>query len=565
MSASQEKKKRQHDLSGGNNKKLAAEQEAEKKKRQNRTRTIIYTGVFVLLVAFVTVVNSSFLYRYAAAYSIGDTSYNAAEVNYLYHSAYYNMVNQYGPEMVQMMGLDTSQPLQSQPYVDEESEYETWADYFRQTSLDNLQNMSMLCDEAEAEGYVLTDADKKQIDEAMKGLEEAYESSDFPSMNRFLAANYGKGVTIEMVRNLVEKTVLASSYSEHKRESFTYTDDELAAYYEEHKDEYDVFNYYSYTVTAETDTTEYEEGQAPSEEEAEEIKAGFMAAAKEDADKILEEDITDAESFYEAVLTVVPEDSESTYPDKESLYRETPGSSLEASYADWMKDSSREEGDTTVVETDSGYVVLYFDSRFDNEYITKNVRHILIKTMTPDEPEPADEAATAGEQEEQLTEEEAEAAALAAEEAAAKEEEEHAKAHEEADKISRAEIERIYDEWKSGDATEESFAELAAKYTEDEGSKDNGGLYENIAEGQMVPEFDAFAYDPSRKPGDTDIVHGESGSYEGYHLVYFAGDGMLYSNVMADNAKRSDDYTSWETSELEKYDIVEQSMARLAR
>ena len=560
MSASKEKRKRQHNANIGNDKKLAAEQEAEKKKRKNRTRTIIYTGIFVLFVAFVAVVNSSFLYRHAAAYSVGDTSYNAAEVNYLYYSAYYNMIGQYGPEMVQMMGLDTSKPLQSQPYVGAESEYETWADYFRQTSLENLKNMTMLCNEAEAEGYTITDADRAQVDEALKSLEDSYRDSNFSNINRFLAANYGKGINRDMVENLIEKSVLADSYSTHKRESFAYTDDELAAYYDEHKDEYDEFNYYSYTVTAETDTTEYEEGQAPSEEEAEEIKAGFMAAAKEEADKILEEEITDADSFYDAVLTVVPEDSKGSYPDKESLYKETPGSNLDEASAEWLTDSSRKEGDTTVVETDSGYNVMYFDSRFENDYITKNVRHILVKTISPDEPAAVSDEVPA-ETEEELTEEEAEAAAKAA----AKEEEEHAKAHEEADRIAKSEIERIYEEWKSGEATEESFAELATKYTEDEGSKNNGGLYENIAEGEMVSEFDAFTYDPSRKPGDTDIVRGESGSYEGYHLVYFVGDGMLHSNAMADDAKRADDLENWETAELEKYDIVEQSMARLAK
>lgn len=40
----------------------------------------------------------------------------------------------------------------------------------------------------------------------------------------------------------------------------------------------------------------------------------------------------------------------------------------------------------------------------------------------------------------------------------------------------------------------EDFAELAKEYSEDPGSKDNGGLYESFARGRMFPEFDAASF-----------------------------------------------------------------------
>ena len=70
----------------------------------------------------------------------------------------------------------------------------------------------------------------------------------------------------------------------------------------------------------------------------------------------------------------------------------------------------------------------------------------------------------------------------------------------------------ILAEFNSGDKTEDSFAELANKYSEDEGSNTNGGLYENIAKGQMVQEFNDFCF-ADHKAGDTGIVYGESSSY----------------------------------------------------
>ena len=67
------------------------------------------------------------------------------------------------------------------------------------------------------------------------------------------------------------------------------------------------------------------------------------------------------------------------------------------------------------------------------------------------------------------------------------------------------------------DPTEDHFAELAKENTEDPGSKENGGLYEDVYPGQMVETFNDWCFDAARKPGDTDIVET---SY-GYHVMYF--------------------------------------------
>jgi peptidyl-prolyl cis-trans isomerase D len=58
------------------------------------------------------------------------------------------------------------------------------------------------------------------------------------------------------------------------------------------------------------------------------------------------------------------------------------------------------------------------------------------------------------------------------------------------------------------------FAEMAKKYSEDPGSKDKGGLYENVVHGQMVKEFDAAAFSLPVKQ----ISEPVKTSY-GYHLL----------------------------------------------
>ena len=77
----------------------------------------------------------------------------------------------------------------------------------------------------------------------------------------------------------------------------------------------------------------------------------------------------------------------------------------------------------------------------------------------------------------------------------------------------------ILDQWLAGDKTEESFAALAAEKTEDPGSQATGGLYEQVYEGQMVPEFNDWCFDASRAYGDYGLVRT---SY-GYHVMFFVG------------------------------------------
>ena len=77
----------------------------------------------------------------------------------------------------------------------------------------------------------------------------------------------------------------------------------------------------------------------------------------------------------------------------------------------------------------------------------------------------------------------------------------------------------ILDEWLAGDKTEESFAALATEKTEDPGSQATGGLYQQVYEGQMVPEFNDWCFDESRQYADYGLVRT---SY-GYHVMFFVG------------------------------------------
>lgn len=83
-----------------------------------------------------------------------------------------------------------------------------------------------------------------------------------------------------------------------------------------------------------------------------------------------------------------------------------------------------------------------------------------------------------------------------------------------------AAAQKIYDEYLEGELTEENFGKLANKYSHDKnGQVTDGGIYADVQKGQMVAEFDAWCFDETRKPGDTDLVKTQFG----YHVMYFVG------------------------------------------
>jgi hypothetical protein len=79
---------------------------------------------------------------------------------------------------------------------------------------------------------------------------------------------------------------------------------------------------------------------------------------------------------------------------------------------------------------------------------------------------------------------------------------------------------KLLDQWLAEEATEESFGKLAEEHSEDTGSNENGGLYENLTEESgFVKEFIDWYMDESRQPGDYGLIKTEYG----YHIMYFSG------------------------------------------
>ena len=531
MSASTERKNRIAAREAGTDKKTLAAQEEEKKKAISRRKWTWGSIGVIVLIAAILLLNSGLMYTATTALTANGVKYTPAEVNYYYGNEYLTMVNTYG-NYLSYLGLDTSMGLAG--LDDQQSSMTdggTWRDYFRNLAEMDVQQNRALLDYAAENGIALTDEEIADVDAQFEGMEETAKSYGYGSADKLYAMNYGSGVTAKIVRQAALDTALAQKAYNEKMNSLSWTDEELEEYYQGLGGDRDLFDFDLYYVTAETI-----ENTVPGEDGAEDTvemvaDEQTRAEAKATADAIVMAytdgwDTAEAEAAEDAENADAAEAAEVETADPaerfaaavESQTEAQPshrtgvsGSSLDQNYAEWMK-ADREPGDIEVFadaeEDPSGYTVVMYLGRENNHYKTASVRHILIKAEADEEGNYTDEAKEA----------------------------------------AKARAEEILAEFNAGDKTEESFAALAEQYSEDTGSNTNGGLYENIYHGQMVTEFNDFCFG-GHKPGDTAIVYGESGSYAGYHVVYYVGEGPLYSDYIAKSELQSEAMSDW-TGEL---------------
>lgn len=559
MSASREKKKRQELGQAGMlpSQKKAAE---EKKKKQKNLLIGCIVAVLILaaavysLFSLVIVPNRA---PKAEALTVGSHDLTAAELNYYYIDTIYSFCNNYSSYLSYF--LDTSKPLNEQ-YYDEDNQ-QTWADYFLENAITTAKNTYAVYDEAVANGYKLSEDGEKTLADNLDSLETQVKDAGYSSLNQYFTSVYGRGSGRSGYEAYQRVQLTASEYAQSYEDGLTYTDEQLQAKYDESPNEYTNITYRSFYLpasnykpaetedatdeastdtSAETDTAEEaaedtdesadstdasaedtDESTDSTEEtdasaDTEEDDAQYLAMAEADAKAMAEASKGDETVYTEQAKELASESTKSSYDDPDyTLKNNVAYSSVPTACVDWLYDSARKDGDTTVISDDNGCYVLYFIATDKNDYNTVNVRHIL---LAPEKDLDSDNDGT------------------------------NDASSDEAKANAKQKAEDVLAEWKNGAATEDSFAELADTYSSDSAE---GGLLEDVYHNQMVQPFNDWCFDASRQPGDVDIVETEYG----YHVIYFIGEGDTYRDVLVRNALRSDDYQTWYTGLTEEYNV----------
>lgn len=432
-------------------------EEKEKEKKEERISTTV--GI-VFLIALVCLVASFPIRTYLATHEtyvvINGEEVNKVEFDYAYNTSKNNYITQYG-SYLSYFGLDTSKDLSTQMY----SDTLTWQDYFEQNAVESLKQNKALMAEAKAAGFTYDTTDEyNTFKETIKTSAAAAGVSD----KEYVRSIYGSYATMGRIEEYVKNDMVMNAYYQKLQEDNAPSDDEIQSYYEENKATYDSVDYRLTTIEADL-PTEPTELADPVEETAADTAGTTDGTAATDTTQDTAYQPSDAE-IAKAMddAKVLADDAEQTVAKDGEAHENEKKSSVNYMISDWLFDDARKAGDTTVITNDNShcYYVVAFEKRYLDETPSADVRVII-----PTEDKTGEE---------------------------------------------------ILEEWKNGAATEDSFAELCKKYTQDTSAVENGGLFEQVTKTGMTEELSNWIFDSSRQAGDTVAITVSDTTYVLYYI-----------------------------------------------
>ncbi|MBQ9517515.1 MAG: peptidylprolyl isomerase [Eubacterium sp.] len=456
-------------------------------------------------------------------------SVKVSTYNY-YFALYYNNLrsqqeqySQYGVDLGDDQ-VDFEDKLKNQTTTNDDGDTITWAQKVHDEVIDNIKNTYLYYYEAvkanDGKEPEITKDQKKELKETISSYKETANSKGF-TVSGYLTAALGKGVDLNVFKREARVSYISENYKEEYQEKLNnkeYSNNDYNDYYKEHKSELQVVDVRYFECDSEDDAKAFVKALDSDASNFSELAVKYTSkdnkfdkTANADPVETTYKEITRS-TFQSVGAAIAQADEEEESKDSEEEHEHT------YSGLDWIYSSKRKTGDVKQVSTSVVYIL---KKAYKSDTKTVNVRHILISPLSKEDQEAGEKKAT-----------DATAKEWAAAEKKAK---------------------KILAEYKKGDKTAEAFGKLAKKNSTDSNA-DDGGLYENITPNQMVPTFNAWCFDSSRKEGDTGIVKTEYG----YHIMYFESYGELpVWKYTAQQAMASDEGTKAQEKLEKSYKIKE--------
>jgi hypothetical protein len=423
--------------------------------------------------------------------------------DYYYASivSYYEQYASYG-----YYSLDTTKDYSKQYTTDDDGNKISWQKFFETEALKEVEQITTYYSKALEEGVTLTSAQKKTIDKQISTLKDSASQNDV-SLDQYIKANFGTYCSEDTIRIMLEQYYLSANYKGKFKSEAKVTDNDVDKYYNDHKNDYKKIEFYY--IASPYDATD-DNSKNESIKTAEKImakmkdKKSVIALVPEvyssyidsQVKSSMEQDSTltekkareEAVKSYESNVVTTVSGSDSPFDDKMNTWL----------FSDDTKVGSKKY----YIDESAGYIyiVLKTSKASVEEDETYTVRHILVA------PESGSNSSSNTSEKTEYTDEQWAAA--------------------------KKKADSILAKFNKTDKSEYEFAKLAEQYSTDSastssGSNDSfGGLYESVTLGQMVPDFEKWSIDDSRKYGDTGIVKSDYG----YHIMFFINDCPEYQS-----------------------------------
>ncbi len=438
-----------------------------------------------------------------------------------YYANYYNTLEQQQSLYAQYLSgqsdvenIDFDKPLSKQTTTDDDGNEITWAKKVEDTVLDNIKHVYSLYYAAveanNGEEPEITEDQQKEIDETLDQFKEYANNAKY-TLDAYISLAVAYGVNSEVIQHEGKVQAIAENFES----DYQFSDEEYDAYRSEHEDDIKGVDIMYFEADNEDDAKEFvsklkDDGSNFTKLASKYTSDEWNKKAFQDPNEVTYYNMTRANlQSLGGAIGVADEHSEEAEETEETEDEEAE-EEHEHTYSglDWLFSADRKSGDKYNYSTTVVYVI---NPAYVYEGNTVNVRHILIQPEKPAEAEETEETEETEDAEDAEAEEEAEPEKINASEATA-----------EQLNAAKAKADEVLAEFNSGDKTVDSFAELAKQYSSD-GNASTGGQYEAVYTNQMVPTFNNWIFDSSRKEGDVDIVLTEYG----YHIIYFEGKNEL--------------------------------------
>lgn len=465
---------------GARTRKERAAEGGQKPAEQSRGGRRVYqiiggiAGVLALcLLVFGILYSTGFIQRNMTAMTVGDAKISGQEYAY-----YYNMLrsNFYSSNESYLTSMGVTSANLDEAMYDEER---TFGEYFRQQTDASIQRVYGLYNEAQAQGYTMSEEGQASFDSNLASIETAAQEQGV-SAQVYLQNALDMTISMDDYKEIVWKESLGGDFYENTQAK-EYTEADLENYYQENADQFDLADYRVFQVFYDADD---EASKTQAKEKAEEFAA----------------QVTDEASFIRLARENAAEDQKEQYAEDDGTLTEAAPLYASGTVIDWVKDPARKKGDVEVLEISTNYSVMYFVDRYLDESPSVDIRHILLRSDETNDAEIKQQA------------------------------------------------EDLLQQWKDGEATEDSFADLARQHSAD-GNASSGGIYTGVnADTNFVEPFKNWCLDESRRAGDTGIVKTDYG----YHIMYFSASRPSWQSS-AENALANQDYSDYLDQLAEKY------------
>ena len=302
--------------------------------------------------------------------TMGDYQLTNAQLQVYYWLEVQSFLNNYGA-YASYIGLDYTQPLDTQLCVINEEVSETWQQFFLGCALRSWQNYQSMAAEAEKNGFELSAEDQEYLAGMEQSLIDDAAANGFENVEAMLAYNVGAGAQVADYLKFNETYHTGFKYYQQLCDAIEFSDEELQAHYDNNPEEYTQNNitqddkYVDVrhilikpeggTVSEDGYTMTYtEEEWAAAEQKAQEILDQYLAGDKtEDSFAALANEHT--ADINDTNYDGVPDGGLIT-----NVYKGQMVPEFEA----WSFDETRAAGDTGLVKTTYGWHIMYFmDSR----------------------------------------------------------------------------------------------------------------------------------------------------------------------------------------------------------